>query len=67
MKCGLQFAGILVFIVRIRKATAVDGRGTVDATHHFLSPTDRQEIEAKVVTFLRQAPLWLAVDDRIFP
>jgi putative acetyltransferase len=57
-------------MVHIRKATAADGkrvmeiwRAAVDATHHFLSPTDRRNIEAEVATFLPQAPLWLAVDD----
>ncbi|MGA2276682.1 MAG: acetyltransferase [Terracidiphilus sp.] len=61
-------------MVRIRKAMAEDServldiwRGAVDATHHFLSPTDRQEIEAEVVSFLPQAPLWLAVDDKDHP
>ena len=60
--------------MRIRKATAADGKrvldiwhGAVDATHYFLSPSDRQEIEAEVVTFLPQAPLWLAVDERDHP
>ena len=61
-------------MVRIRKAMAEDServldiwRGAVDATHHFLSPTDRQEIEAEVVSFLPQAPLRLAVDDKDHP
>ena len=70
----MQFAGILVLMVRIRTATVADGkrvldiwRGAVDATHHFLSPTDRQEIEAEVVTLLPQALLWLAVDDSDHP
>ena len=69
-ECSLPFAGILVLMVHIRKAKAADGnrildiwRGSVDATHHFLSPADRQTIEAEVTAFLPQAPLWLAVND----
>jgi putative acetyltransferase len=38
-------------------------RAAVDATHDFLSPEDRQEIEAMVAGFLPRAPLWVAVDD----
>ena len=70
----MWFSGILVFMVGIRRAAAADGkrvldiwRAAVDATHHFLSPTDRQEIEAEVVAFLPQAPLWLAADERDHP
>lgn len=37
-------------------------RLAVDATHHFLTPDDRQAIEAMVRDFLPNAPLWLAVD-----
>jgi putative acetyltransferase len=61
-------------MVRIRETTAGDGqrvldiwREAVDATHHFLSATDRREIEAEVISFLPQAPLWLAVDDNDRP
>lgn len=42
-------------------------RRAVDATHHFLTPADREAIGAEVAAFLPQAPLRLAVDaaDRI--
>lgn len=38
-------------------------RAAVDATHDFLSPQDRREIETMVAGFLPRAPLWVAVDD----
>jgi putative acetyltransferase len=64
----------LVSVARILKAVASDGkhvlliwRRAVDATHHFLSPSDRRDIEAEVLSFLPQAPLWLAVDNSDFP
>jgi putative acetyltransferase len=60
--------------VQIRKTTPADSehilniwREAVDATHHFLSAANRQQIEEEVVTFLPQAPLWLAVDDNDHP
>lgn len=60
--------------MRIRTSTPADSkhvlniwREAVDATHHFLSPEDRQQIEEEVVTFLPQAPLWLAVNDNDQP
>ncbi|HEY9137688.1 MAG TPA: acetyltransferase [Terriglobus sp.] len=60
--------------MRIRTSTPADAehilniwRAAVDATHHFLSPEDRQQIEEEVVTFLPQAPLWLAVNDNDQP
>jgi putative acetyltransferase len=61
-------------MARIRKAAASEEkhvlhiwRRAVDATHHFLSPTDRRNIEAEVLSFLPDAPLWLAVDDSGLP
>jgi putative acetyltransferase len=57
-------------LVGIRTSTAADSarvfsiwREAVDATHDFLTPTDRQEIEAEVAAFLPQVSLWLAVDN----
>ena len=35
-------------------------RDAVDATHDFLTPEDRQAIDAEVRAFLPAAPLWLA-------
>jgi len=53
----------------IRRSNAEDGpraveiwRAAVDATHHFLSPQDRADIDREVQEFLPAAPLWLAVD-----
>ena len=53
----------------IRPARAADGarlldiwRKAVDATHDFLTPSDRTAIEAEVAAFLPQAPAWLATD-----
>ncbi|MXO67144.1 acetyltransferase [Altericroceibacterium endophyticum] len=37
-------------------------RGAVDATHDFLTASDRRELDELVCGFLPQAPLWLAVD-----
>jgi putative acetyltransferase len=54
----------------IRKSTLTDGVRVmeiwcraVDATHHFLSPEDRRDIEAEVAALLPGAPLDLAVDE----
>jgi putative acetyltransferase len=56
--------------VRIRESTPADGsrvleiwRRAVDATHHFLTLTDRRDIDAEVATFLPGASLDLAVDE----
>lgn len=38
-------------------------RRAVDATHGFLTPQDRRDIEAEVAAFLPGAPLDLAVDE----
>lgn len=42
-------------------------RHAVDATHHFLTPEDRQSIDAMLSDFLPQVPLWLAVDANDLP
>jgi len=55
----------------IRRGTATDvpralgiWRSAVDATHTFLTPADRAEIDAMVANdFLPNAELWLALDD----
>lgn len=58
-------------MLKIRASTPADGervvqiwRAAVDATHDFLSAEDRVAIDTEVQTFLPQAPLCLAVDDR---
>jgi putative acetyltransferase len=57
-------------MTKIRKSTLTDGarvmeiwRRAVDATHDFLSPEDRLDIEAEVAALLPSAPLDLAVDE----
>ncbi|WP_232296134.1 acetyltransferase [Terriglobus sp. TAA 43] len=42
-------------------------RDAVDATHDFLSQEDRVAIEAEVVSFLPDAPLWVVVDEHNKP
>lgn len=42
-------------------------RHAIDATHHFLTPEDRQAIDAMVCDFLPKVPLWLAVDANDYP
>jgi len=56
--------------MKLRRSTPKDGarileiwRRAVDATHDFLSPEDRRDIEAAVIAFLPGAPLELAVDE----
>ncbi|TCM69766.1 putative acetyltransferase [Acinetobacter calcoaceticus] len=39
-------------------------KSSVDATHDFLSTTDRNEIEIEVVSFFSEIPVWVAVDDQ---
>lgn len=53
----------------IRPSRPADGervvdiwRAAVDATHHFLTPEHRQQIDGLVRQFLPQSDLWLAVD-----
>jgi putative acetyltransferase len=38
-------------------------RDAVDATHGFLTPADRLELDDLVAGFLPQAPLWIAADE----
>lgn len=40
---------------------------SVDATHHFLSPDYRTELEELVRSFLPEAPLWVAVTEKDEP
>lgn len=40
---------------------------SVDATHHFLSPDYRIELEGLVRSFLPEAPLWVAVTEKDEP
>lgn len=58
-------------MITLRKSTPADGvavvdiwRRAVDATHHFLTPEDRRDIDAEVLGFLPAATLDLAVDER---
>ena len=55
--------------IKIRPSRHDDGdrivniwRAAVDATHHFLTPEDRQAIDTQIQQFLPHSPLWLAVD-----
>lgn len=57
-------------MITIRQSTPADGarvvdiwRRAVDATHHFLTPEDRRDIDAEVQSFLPAATLDLAVDE----
>lgn len=56
-------------MLTIRPSTLADGprildvwRSSVDATHNFLSASDRRDIEREVAAFLPHAPLFVAVD-----
>ncbi len=42
-------------------------RDAVDATHDFLSATDRKAIDAEVADFLPSAPFWLDGQGRPYP
>lgn len=37
-------------------------KSSVDATHHFLTPDDRIEIEKEVIGFFSKTPIWVAVN-----
>lgn len=61
-------------MITIRNSRPDDGnrvidiwRGAVDATHEFLTPKDRLEIDELICSFLPQAPLFLAVDENDRP
>ncbi len=58
----------------LRSSRADDGaalvdlwRRSVDATHGFLRPEDRQAIDDEVAAFLPQAPMTVAVDQNDRP
>jgi putative acetyltransferase len=60
-------------VFKIRKSRPTDGerlvsiwRSAVDATHDFLDPADRAEIDVAVQSFLPQSDVWLAVDSLDF-
>jgi len=61
-KC-CNLAGIRKSKVADRERVVDIWRGAVDATHHFLHPEDRRDIEVEVVAFLPTVSLWLAVDN----
>ena len=42
-------------------------RASVAATHEFLSPEDREEIDSEAQAYLLSAPLWVAVDPQDQP
>lgn len=57
-------------MIAIRRSRPEDGqraveiwRAAVDATHHFLTPEHRAEIDALVQDFLPRSEMWLAVDE----
>ena len=57
-------------MIAIRASRPEDGqraveiwRAAVDATHHFLTPESRAEIDAAVQDFLPRTAMWLAVDE----
>jgi putative acetyltransferase len=59
-----------LMVFNMRKATVSDGtrvmeiwRRAADATHDFLKPDDRRDIESEVAAYLSSAPLDLAVDE----
>ena len=61
-------------VIRIRRSRHEEGEKlvsiwcrSVDATHHFLSADYRVELEELVSSFLPEAPLWVAVNERDQP
>ncbi|CAM7472041.1 acetyltransferase [Citrobacter sedlakii] len=61
-------------VINIRRSRHDDGDKlvkiwcrSVDATHDFLSKTYRAELEELVKSFLPEAPLWVAVDEKDVP
>jgi putative acetyltransferase len=61
--------------VKVRRGTPADvpraleiWRSAIDATHDFLSPADRAEIDILVAEqFLPEAELWIAADEQEWP
>ncbi|EGO4545695.1 acetyltransferase, partial [Escherichia coli] len=61
-------------VISIRRSRHEEGEGlvaiwcrSVDATHDFLSAEYRAELEELVRSFLPEAPLWVAVNEREQP
>ena len=61
-------------MIKIRKSTPADSphilriwQRAVDATHHFLTPEDRRDIEAEVVTLVPDAVFELVMDGQDKP
>lgn len=61
-------------VINIRRSRHDDGDTlvkiwcrSVDATHDFLSKAYRAELEELVKSFLPEAPLWVAVDEKDVP
>ncbi|HFK4479749.1 TPA: acetyltransferase [Citrobacter sedlakii] len=61
-------------VINIRRSRHDDGDKlvkiwcrSVDATHDFLSKAYRAELEELVKSFLPEAPLWVAVDEKDVP
>lgn len=61
-------------MIRIRRSLPCESnqvidiwRSAVEATHGFLTPKDRDEIEKEVVVFFSQTPVWVATNQKDEP